>query len=69
MCFKKYQCDIASYADDITTPHKSDSNLNADVSKLGNCTNILFKWFKKNHTKPNGDNLDEHNVKNKNYSA
>lgn len=54
MCFEKYQCDIASYADD-TTRHKSDLDLNADFNKIENCANILLNGFKENHTKPNDD--------------
>ena len=55
MFFEKYECDIASYADD-NTPHTYDSDLCTVLSKLKNCTDSLFTWFKENHMKPNGDN-------------
>ena len=75
MIFEKYECDIASYADD-NTPH---TDLYTVLSKLKNCTDSLFKWFKENHMKPNGDkchflvtteksvsiNIDGSNVENK----
>ena len=48
--FEKYECDIASYADD-NTPHTCDS----DLRKLKNCADSLFTWFKENHMKPNSD--------------
>ena len=35
--FEKYECDIASYADD-NTPHTYDSDLYTVLSKLKNCT-------------------------------
>ena len=54
MFFEKYECDIASYADD-NTPHTYDSDLYTVLSKLKNCTDSLFTWFKENHMKPNGD--------------
>ena len=54
MFFQKYECDIASYADG-NTPHTYDSDLYTVLSKLKNCTDGLFKWFKENHMKPNGD--------------
>ena len=53
MFFEKYECDIASYADD-NTPHTYDSDLCTILSKLKNCTDSLFTWFKENHMKPNG---------------
>ena len=53
MFFEKYECDIASYADD-NTPHIYDSDLYTVLSKLKNCTDSLFTWFKENHMKPNG---------------
>ena len=78
MFFEKYECDIVSYADD-NTPHTCDSDLYIILSKLKNCTDSLFTWFKKNHMKPNGDkchllvtteksvsiNIDGSNVENK----
>ena len=78
MFFEKYECDIASYADD-NTPHTYDSDLCTVLSKLKNCTDSLFTWFKENHMKPNSDkchllvtteksvsiNLDGCNVTNK----
>ena len=78
MFFEKYECDIASYADD-NTPHTYDSDLYTVLSKLKNCTDSLFTWFKENHMKPNGDkchllvtteksvsiNIDGSNVTNK----
>ena len=78
MFFEKYECDIASYADD-NTPHTCDSDLYTILSKLKNCTNSLFTWFKENHMKPNGDkchllvtteksvsiNIDGSNIENK----
>ena len=78
MFFKKYECDIASYADD-KTPHIYDSDLYTVLSKLKNCTDSLFTWFKENHMKPNGGkchllvttelsfsiNIDGSNLKNK----
>ena len=54
MLFEKYECDIASYADDNTS-HTYDSDLCTVLSKLKNCTDNLFTWFKENHMKPNGD--------------
>ena len=54
MFFEKYECDIASYADD-NTPHTYVSDLYTVLSKLKNCTDSLFTWFKENHMKPNGD--------------
>ena len=54
MFFEKYECDIASYADD-STPHTYDSDLYTALSKLKNCTDSLFTWFKENHMKTNGD--------------
>ena len=54
MVFEKYKCDIASYADD-NTPHTYDSDLYTILSKLKNCKYSLFRWFKENHMKPNGD--------------
>ena len=54
MFFEKYECDIASYADD-STPHTYDSDLYTALSKLKNCTGSLFAWFKENHMKTNGD--------------
>ena len=78
MFFEKYECDIASYADD-NTPHVCDSDLYTILCKLKNCTDSLFTWFNENHMKPNGDkchllvtteksvsiNIDESNVENK----
>ena len=78
MFFKKYGCDITSYADD-NTPHTYDSDLYTVLSNLKNCTSDLFTWFKENHRKPNGDkchllvtteksfsiNIDGSNLKNK----
>ena len=78
MFFEKYECDIASYADD-NTPHTYDSDLYTVLSKLKNCTDSLFTWFKENHLKPNGDkchllvtteksismNIDGSNIENK----
>ena len=53
MSFKKYECDIASYADD-NAPHTRDSDLYTILSKLKNCTDSSLTWFKENHMKPNG---------------
>ena len=78
MFFENYEFDIASYADD-NTPHTYDSNLYTVLSKLKNCADSLFTWFKENHMKPNGDkchllvtteksvsvNIDGSNVTNK----
>ena len=78
MLFEKYECDTASYADD-NTPHTYDSDLCTVLSKLKNCTDSLFTWFKENHIKPNGDkchllvtteksvsiNIDGSNIENK----
>ena len=50
MFLEKYEYDIASYADDTY-----DSDLYTVLSKLKNCTDGLFTWFKENHLKPNGD--------------
>ena len=47
-----FECDIASYADD-NTPHTYDSDLYTVLSKLKNCTDLLYKT--ENHMKPNGD--------------
>ena len=49
-----FECDIASYAD-CNTLHTYDSDLYTVLSKLKNCTDSLFTWFKENHMKPNGD--------------
>ena len=54
MFFEKCECDIASYAVD-NTPHTYDSDLYTALSKLKNCTDSLFTWFKENHVKPNCD--------------
>ena len=54
MVFEKYECDIASHADD-NTPHTFDSDLCTVLSKLKNCTDSLFTWFQENHMKRNGD--------------
>ena len=78
MFFEKYECDIASYADD-NKPHTYDSDLYTVLSKLKNFTDSLFTWFKENHMKPTGDkchlfvtteksvsiNIDGSNVENK----
>ena len=47
MFFEKCECDIAT--------HTYDSDLCTVLSKLKNCTDSLFTWFKENHMKPNGD--------------
>ena len=54
MFFEKYECDIASYADD-NTPYTYDSDLYTVLSKLKNCTDSLFTCSKDNYMKPNGD--------------
>ena len=54
MFFEKYECDVASYADDNTS-HTYDSDLYTVLSKLKNCTDSLFIWFKENHMKPKHD--------------
>ena len=54
MFFEKYECDIASHVDD-NAPHTYDLDLYTVLSKLKNCTDSLFTWFKKNNMKPNGD--------------
>ena len=54
MFFEKYECDIASYAVD-STPHTYDSDLYTVLSKLKNCKDSLFTWFKENYVKPNDD--------------
>ena len=55
MFFEKYECDIASYADD-NTPHTYDSDLYTVLSKLKNCKDSLFTQFKENYdVKPNDD--------------
>ena len=78
MFFEKYECDIASYADG-NTPHTYDSDLYTVLSKVKNCADSLFTWFKENHMKPNDDkchllvttaksvsiNIDGSNVTNK----
>ena len=53
MFFEKDKCDIASYAGD-NTPHTYESDLCTALSKLKNCTDSLFAWFKENLMKPNG---------------
>ena len=53
MFLEKYECDIA-YADG-NTPHSCSSDLYAVLSKLRNCVDSLFTWFKENHMKHNGD--------------
>ena len=45
--FEKYECD--------TAPHTYDSDLYTVLSKLKRCIDSLFKWFKENHMKPNGE--------------
>ena len=52
MFFEKYACDT-SYADDNTL-HTYDSDLYTVLSKLKNCTDSVFTWFKENHMKSNG---------------
>ena len=78
MFFFFFECDIASYADD-NTRHTYDSDLYTVLSRLKNCTDSLFTWFKENRTKPNGNkyhllvtteklvsiNIDGNNVTNK----
>ena len=78
MFLEKYECDLASYADDDSS-HTYDSDLHTVLSKLKNCTYCLLTWFKENHMKPNGDechliviteklvciNIDGSNVTNK----
>ena len=54
MFFEKYECNIASYADD-NTPNTYDSDLYTVLSKLKNFTYCVFTWFKENHMKPNGN--------------
>ena len=54
MFFEKYECDIASYADDNTL-HIYKSDLYIVLNKLKNCTDSLFTWFKENHMKLNSD--------------
>ena len=54
MFFEKYECNIASYADD-NTPNTYESDLYTVLSKLKNCTDSLFTGFKENHMKPNVD--------------
>ena len=49
------KCDKAIYAYD-NTPHTSDSDSYAVLSKLENCTDSLFTWFKE-HMKPTGEML------------
>ena len=75
---EKYECNIASYADD-NKPRTYDSDLYTVFSKLKNCTDSLFTWFKENQMRPNGDkchllvtteksvsiNIEESNVTNK----
>ena len=66
MFFEKY-CDIASFVDD-NTPHTYDSDLYTVLSKLKNCTDSLFTWFKENHMKLSGDkciNIHGSNMTNK----
>ena len=46
MFFEKYECDIASYADD-NTPHIYDSDLYTVLSKLKNCTDSLSHGLRK----------------------
>ena len=48
------ECDIASYADD-NTPYTCGDNWNTVSTKLENCSNSLFKWFKENCFKANAD--------------
>ena len=47
MFFKKYECGIASYADN--TPHTYDSDLYTVLSKLKNCTDNLLRKIIRNH--------------------
>ena len=54
MFFQKYECDTARYTDD-NTPHSHDSDLYTVLSKLKNCTDSMFAWFKENRMEPNGD--------------
>ena len=53
MFFEKYKSDIASYADIIHLTHMTQ--IYTVFSKLKNCTDSLFTWFKENQMKPNGD--------------
>ena len=55
--FLKYKCYVASYGHDniSRTSHLDFCSLNCVLSKLQNCADSLFTWFKDNHMKPNGD--------------
>ena len=67
MFFDKYQLDIASCTDD-NIHHTSGSDLYIVLSKLENCANSLFVWFKGNHMQPNGDHCVE-SIRIRNYSG
>ena len=54
MFFEKYECDIASYADD-NIPQTYDSDLYTVLNKLKNCIDSLFTRFKENHMTPTDD--------------
>ena len=72
MFFEKYESDVTLMIIHLT-------HLYTILSKLKNCTNSLFTWFKQNHMKLNGDkyhllvtteksvsiNIDGSNVTNK----
>ena len=47
-------CDIASYADEIT-PYTSDFNLEEVIEKLELISNNSIEWSKNNHVKANAD--------------
>ena len=52
--FEKYECDIARYVDD-NAPQTYDSYLCTVLSRLKNCTDSKFTWFKENHMSRNVD--------------
>ena len=56
MFFKEYELDIASYdTDDDNNYYIYDPDLNIDINKLGHFTIKMYKGFKGNHLKANGD--------------
>ena len=54
MFYDNHDCDIVSYADDIT-PYASSNNSDALINKLEESTDKLFHWFRNNHMRANAE--------------
>ena len=54
MFYDNHDCDIVSYADDIT-PYASSNNSDALINKLEESTDNLFQWFRNNHMRANAE--------------